>query len=198
MWSPILLEWSDIHLRKFTMWVCTAVFFAFSHQAVNWYRSHSDQKLATSHNTDLVYENTRDPMLDVKWHQQAGSPTDPARAFEQYTLAAGQGDVSAQYNLGFMYENGQGVPLDQKKAIKWYKLAAAQRNKQAQRNLSLMYAKGQGVTQDYIRALMWLNLAGTMGSAPHSYIAGKMMATQQIEKAQEMAKVCQARNLQEC
>ena len=43
-----------------------------------------------------------------------------------YTLAAEQGEASAQYNLGFMYNNGEGVPQDDKTAVKWYTLAAEQ------------------------------------------------------------------------
>ena len=43
-----------------------------------------------------------------------------------YTLAAEQGHASAQYNLGFMYNNGRGVPQDDKTAVKWHTLAAEQ------------------------------------------------------------------------
>ena len=38
---------------------------------------------------------------------------------------AEQGDASAQYNLGAMYENGEGVPRDYVQAHKWYNLAAS-------------------------------------------------------------------------
>ncbi len=39
--------------------------------------------------------------------------------------SAEQGDATAQYNLGLMYDSGQGVPQDYVLAHKWYNLAAA-------------------------------------------------------------------------
>ena len=56
-----------------------------------------------------------------------------------YRLAAEQGDADAQYNLGWMYDEGQGVPQDNKEAVKWWRLSAEQRNERAQFNLSLMH-----------------------------------------------------------
>ena len=50
-------------------------------------------------------------------------------------LAAEQGDVNAQNNLGVMYFQGQGVPQDYKEAAKWLRLAAVKGNKTAQKNL---------------------------------------------------------------
>ena len=41
-------------------------------------------------------------------------------------VKAEQGDVSAQYNLGVMYEKGQGVQQDYAKAYMWASLAADQ------------------------------------------------------------------------
>lgn len=43
-----------------------------------------------------------------------------------YLLAAEQGYVSAQYNLGYMYDKGYGVEQDYREAEKWYRLAAEQ------------------------------------------------------------------------
>ena len=44
---------------------------------------------------------------------------------------AEQGDATAQFDLGFMYENGKGVPQDYAEATKWYRKAAAQGNAEA-------------------------------------------------------------------
>ena len=58
-----------------------------------------------------------------------GVPQDDKTAVKSvkwYTLAAEQGYATAQYNLGFMYNNGEGVPQDDKTAVKWYTLAAEQ------------------------------------------------------------------------
>ena len=52
---------------------------------------------------------------------QAG---DFATALQEWTPLAKAGGSSAQFNLGFMYRNGQGVPQDYTEAVKWYRLAA--------------------------------------------------------------------------
>jgi TPR repeat protein len=64
-----------------------------------------------------------------------------------------------------------------------------------------MYANGQGVTQDFARAHMWYNLASSAGDADGAKnrdIIAKIMTPQQIEKAQAMARKCQARSFKGC
>jgi TPR repeat protein len=61
---------------------------------------------------------------------------------------ANQGDASAEYQLGVMYEEGQDLPKDTTEALKWYRKAAEQGNATAQTNLGAAYANGQGVPQD--------------------------------------------------
>ena len=78
--------------------------------------------------------------------------------------SAEQGDASAQYNLGVMYDDGLGVPLDDAEALRWYHLAAEQGHATAQHNLGVMYGTGEGVPQDNIGAHMWLNLAASRSS----------------------------------
>ena len=50
-----------------------------------------------------------------------------------YQVAAEQGDASAQFNLGLMYEYGRGVPQNYSEAVKWYRLAAEQGDASARR-----------------------------------------------------------------
>ena len=64
---------------------------------------------------------------------------DYATALREWTPLAEQGDVDAQYNLGWMYAKGKGVPQDDKTAVKWYRLAAKQGLADAQYNLKWMY-----------------------------------------------------------
>ena len=67
------------------------------------------------------------------------------KAVKWYRLAAGQGDASAQLNLGVMYSTGEGVPQDYGEAVKWYRLAAGQGERiLAQFNLGLKYAQRRG------------------------------------------------------
>ncbi len=61
---------------------------------------------------------------------------------------AEQGNVTAQYNLGHMYEKGKGVSQDYKEAIRLFHLSAEQGDEKAQTKLGLMYEEGTGVSQD--------------------------------------------------
>ena len=118
-----------------------------------------------------------------------------------YKLAAAQGLASAQYNLGFMYSNGQGVIQDYAEAVRLYKLSAAQGDASAQFNLGLMYAQGQGVLQNNVQAHMWFNIAAVKGDKAavknREFFENKMTA-EQIAQAQKLAKECQARNYKNC
>lgn len=131
----------------------------------------------------------------------AAERKDYATAIKLWRPLTEQGDARAQNNLGVMYEKGQGVLQDYKEAVRLYRLAADQGNVPAQSNLGSMYANGHEVLQDYARAHMWWNLASAAGNATsikNRDKVAKLMTPQQIEKAQELAKACQARNFKGC
>jgi TPR repeat protein len=67
--------------------------------------------------------------------------------------------ISAQYNLGVMYEQGKGVQQDYKQAVAWYRKAADQGMADAQYNLGVVYRQGQGVQQDSKQAAAWYRKA---------------------------------------
>jgi len=92
------------------------------------------------------------------------SSKDCVQAIKPFRLAAEQGDATAQFYLGVMYDNGEGVPQDYAEAVKWYRLAAEQGYASAQFNLGLMYGLGQGVPQDYAEAVKWYRLAAEQGN----------------------------------
>jgi len=126
---------------------------------------------------------------------------DYAIAFKELKPLAEQGDAEAQNYLGFMYSNGQGVTQDYRAAVKWYKLAAEQGEAHAQGNLGTMYYYGRGVTQDYTRALMWWNIVvslGDKGAAKNRDIVAREMTYTQIEKAQDLASECVAKDYKDC
>ena len=118
-----------------------------------------------------------------------------------YRLAAEQGNASAQYNLGVMYQNGQGVPQDYKTAVKWYRLAAEQGNASAQGNLGVMYALGTGVLKDYVYAHMWGNIAVSIGGEDkgkvRDFVVGKMTPAD-ISAAQKLARECVRKEYKGC
>ncbi|MBC8348860.1 MAG: TonB family protein, partial [Verrucomicrobia bacterium] len=89
-----------------------------------------------------------------------------------YLKAANQGDISAQFNLGWMYANGLGVPEDDVEAFKWFRKAAHQGNASAQFNLGLMCEKGEGVNEDKKEALKWFQKAADNGHVIASQMPG--------------------------
>ena len=60
-------------------------------------------------------------------------------ALSEFTKAAEDGDVDAQYNLGVMYEHGHGVEQSDLKAGEWYQLAADNGHPEAPTALQLLY-----------------------------------------------------------
>jgi TPR repeat protein len=99
-----------------------------------------------------------------------------AEAITIFTPLANAGLASAQYNIGFMYANGQGVVQDDAEALRWYRLAAVQGLAQAQTNIGFMYANGQGVVQDDAEAVRWYRLAAVQGYAEAQTNIGFMYA----------------------
>jgi TPR repeat protein len=91
------------------------------------------------------------------------------------TKAAEQGNASAQYNLGLMFNSGQGVPQDYKQALYWLTKAAEQGIARAQYNLGLAFDNGQGVPQDYKQAIYWFTKAAEQGHAIAQYSLGIML-----------------------
>jgi len=90
---------------------------------------------------------------------------DYATAMREWTPLAEQGDLSAQYNLGLLYESGLGVAQDAFEAVKWYRRAAAQGDASAQYNLGVIYDEGHDVPQDYAEAAKWYKLAAEQRDA---------------------------------
>ena len=107
-----------------------------------------------------------------------------------YRRAAEQGVADAQYNLGFMYRNGQGVPQDDKQAVDWYRKAAEQGDTVAQLNLGLMYYYGKGVPQDYKEAYAWACVATEKKdplNAPLRNEVAKLLSPSALSEAQALA-----------
>lgn len=95
--------------------------------------------------------------------QAAYSAGDFMRAAGLFQSAAEQGDASAQYNLGVLYENGQGLAKDYGRAAVWYRKSADQGDVNAQNNLANLYMFGLGVPLDIGEAVKWLRKAGEQG-----------------------------------
>ena len=95
---------------------------------------------------------------------QEGLPQDYQKGLEWYEKSALQGNVLAQYGLGFMYMFGQYVRQDYIKARHWFEKSAQQKNPAAQIMLGIMYEKGWGVRQNLSEAKEWYGKACDNGN----------------------------------
>ena len=117
------------------------------------------------------------------------------QALAELRARAEAGDAVAQFNLGFMYTNGEGVPQDDDEAVRWYRLAAEQGHAPAQALLGAMYMDGRGVPQDDETAHVWLNLAASRstGEQRDEYVEARdavaeRMTREQLAEAQRRAR----------
>ena len=69
-------------------------------------------------------------------HQRLGLSY--AEAVKWYSMAANQGFVDAQYNLGLMYASGGGIPENYMVAYVWWTVANAYGNEQAGTKLNIL------------------------------------------------------------
>ncbi|WP_353162561.1 tetratricopeptide repeat protein [Acinetobacter guillouiae] len=73
--------------------------------------------------------------------------------FKYTSRLANQGEIDAQNDLGWMYENGQGVVQNYEKAFECYSKAAAQDCAVAQANLGMMYQLN-GMLRQLLRIML--------------------------------------------
>jgi uncharacterized protein len=111
---------------------------------------------------------------DLQTGEAAYDAGDFATALREWLPLAEQGNASAQYNLGFMYDLGEGVPQDYAESMNWYRMAAAQGDAIAQNNLGLMYDLGNGVPQDGAEAVKWYRMAAVQSYAIAQYNLGNI------------------------
>ena len=108
----------------------------------------------------------------LPWSASAGMTPEEVEAFEGAKAKAEQGDAKAQFNLGYLYYNGEGVTKDFVQAVSWWRKAADQGNAPAQFNLGNSYANGEGVTKDQVEAVSWWRKAAEQGDAKAQFNLG--------------------------
>ena len=114
-----------------------------------------------------------------------------ASDLDSLEAAAEQGDVEAQFNLGYMYATGEGIPKNYTEAVRWFRMAAEQGDTNAQYNLGYMYATGEGIPKDYVQAYAWFNIASAQDdetAKENLEIITNYMTTADITKAQELSR----------
>jgi len=103
-----------------------------------------------------------DQFADAYKASQSGNYT---KAMQLWKPLAEQGQSSAQYALGWLYESGQGTTQSYAQAAYWYRKAAEQGDLAAQYVLATMYEKGVGVELDIKQAVQWYLKAANQGDA---------------------------------
>ncbi len=101
---------------------------------------------------------------------------DYATAAREFRPFAEQGQVTAQYILGWIYQSGEGVAQDLAEAAKWYRRAADKGNADAQYALGSLYAAGGGVKRDDTEAVKLFRKAAEQGLADAQYALGLGLA----------------------
>ncbi len=86
-----------------------------------------------------------------------------AEAYCQWKPLAQKGYAEAQYNLGWLYANGNGMRVDMRQAFYWWEAAADQGHADAQFALGLSYTTGEGVKRDLNKAAQWFYKAARQG-----------------------------------
>ena len=89
-----------------------------------------------------------------------------------FKKVAEQGEVKAQYILGYFYNKGEGVKEDKAESVKWYKKAAEQGYSDAQFTLAFCYEIGDGVKEDKTEAVKWYTKAAEQGDATAQFSLG--------------------------
>ena len=78
-----------------------------------------------------------------------GVPQDYAEAVRWYRKAAEQGNATAQFSLGFMYDEGQECRRTMPRPSAGTARPPNRETRTLQGNLGIMYGQGRGVPQDY-------------------------------------------------
>lgn len=86
-----------------------------------------------------------------------------AEAYCRWKPLAEYGHAESQYNLGWLYANGNGMHVNILEAHRWWRAAADQKHADAQFSIGISYMNGEGVEQDIQEATRWFVLAARQG-----------------------------------
>jgi len=100
--------------------------------------------------------------IGLMYMEGYGVERDTEEAMRWLRIAADQGSVNAQFNIGLVYL----IAKNLKETLRWFRKAADQGCPDAQHNLGVMCLFGDGVPKNLKEALRWLRLAAAQGYAP--------------------------------
>ncbi|MBU0992502.1 MAG: SEL1-like repeat protein [Proteobacteria bacterium] len=158
--------------------------------AMRWLKKAAEKKFfpAWQMLMQLGKKDDEDSMSSYQWAAEKGEPMaqfkmgvhyhkkNNPEAFKQaaywYCRAAEQDLPEAQYNLGYLYLEGQGMAKDVESGIRWIKKAANQGFTMAQYELGAFYQAGLFVKQDFQSAFDWFKKAAEKDSIEAQYNLG--------------------------
>jgi len=108
--------------------------------------------------------------------EDAAAPFHFEEAMKWFQHAADQGNATAQFSVGNLYDKGRGVARDGAEAFSWYRKAAEQGFPAAQLNLGIMYQAGDGVAPDLVEAAKWYRRAAEQRIPTAQYNLGCLYA----------------------
>lgn len=73
------------------------------------------------------------------------------------------GNVTAQFNLGWLYRNGNGVAVNDERARQLWEQAAHSGHAEAQMALAMLYGQNGGSVEDQVQAINWYREAAAQG-----------------------------------
>lgn len=88
---------------------------------------------------------------------------DYAEAYCRWKPLADRGHVEAQYNLAWLYANGNGMRVSIERALEWWMKAADKGHADAQFAVALAYTTGEGMRPDLDEAVRWYLMAARQG-----------------------------------
>lgn len=98
--------------------------------------------------------------IGVCYSEGDGVEKNDTLALKWFRIAAENGNITGQLNLGECYYNGEGgLEVDYTQATKWFRKAAESGLGIAQYQLGLCYFNGNGVEQNKEEAFRWLQMA---------------------------------------
>ena len=86
-----------------------------------------------------------------------------APAYCLWLQLAEEGDHEAEFNLGWLYHNGNGVAVDDEQAAIYWERAAKAGHGEAQMALGLLYSQARRDTARRAQAIMWYGSAARQG-----------------------------------
>jgi len=115
--------------------------------------------------------------LRMRLSESPGTVAEIDRVVEGFRKASIEGDPRAQYEFGYLLEQGLGLPRDYRQAEKWFLAAAGKGHVDAQYRLGRMYHEGTATAPNRRQAYVWLSIAERGGSAPAAALRERAEST---------------------